>query len=91
MNQVQNTHPQWKKYRALVDETTELEYEIISLVSAALTRTEGNGEPNSTEREQLTQMKSRLKAKMDELNVLKEEVADFLKNERQLQHTERSH
>ncbi|MFI5149757.1 MAG: hypothetical protein ACHQRM_08495 [Bacteroidia bacterium] len=86
MDTFQNTHPQWKKYRALVDETTELEYDIISLLSAALIRKEGDGEPNPEEREKLSVMKTQLKAKMDELHILKEEVADFLKSERLLQH-----
>ncbi|HXC06590.1 MAG TPA: hypothetical protein VNZ86_17660 [Bacteroidia bacterium] len=91
MNHISHTPPEWKKYRALVDETTELEYEIISLLSAALVRREGNGEPNAHEKLQLASMKSKLKLKMDELNVLKEEVADFLKSERVLQHTSKKH
>jgi|GEM_PF-3795533 hypothetical protein len=84
MNQISNSHPQWKKYRALVDETTELEYEIINVLSSALCRIEGDGQPNSEEKQLLSVMKTKLKTKMDELNVLKEEVADFLKSERLL-------
>ena len=83
MNKGPESHPQWERYRSLIDETSELEYEIIGVLSAALVRREGNGQPNSEEANAIKEMKSRLQPKLQELKNLQKEVSEFIKHERE--------
>jgi hypothetical protein len=42
MNKESATPSQWERYRFLIEETSQLEYEIIGILSAALCRREGD-------------------------------------------------
>jgi hypothetical protein len=82
MSQIKQTHPKWNRYRELIDETTELEYEIIGILSEALCRKDGDGQPNDEERSKIKMMKNSLNLKLEELKTMKEEVEEFIKVER---------
>jgi hypothetical protein len=84
MIQVTETPQEWKKYRALIDETSELEYRIIGILSAALSRKEGDGHPTTEEKLQIKEMKNLLQPKLQELMKLKEEVSEFIEMEKAL-------
>jgi hypothetical protein len=82
MNQITDTPSTWTRYRLLIDETSELEYQIIGLLSQALIRKDGDGQPNATEHLQIQEMKKQLRPKLEELTTLKDEVAEFIQIER---------
>jgi hypothetical protein len=84
MIQVTETPQGWKKYRALIDETSELEYRIIGILSAALSRKEGDGHPTEEENIQIREMKTLLQPKLKELAILKEEISEFIEMEKAL-------
>ena len=84
MTQAPEMHPQWLKYRALIDETTEIEYRIIGILSNALCRKEGNGQPNASEATEIQEMKAILHPKLEELKKLHTEVSEFIKQEKAL-------
>jgi hypothetical protein len=83
MNTRPESHPKWERYRSLIDETSELEYEIIGILSTALCRREGNGQPNLEEQTIIREMKKRLHPKLKELKILQAEVSEFIKKERE--------
>ena len=70
MSHPSETHPSWPRYRLLTDETTALEYEIIGLLSEALCRPEGDGQPNPGENLKIETLKTLLKPKLVELKEL---------------------
>ena len=70
----------WDKYRMLLDETSRIEYEIIGILTAALCRREGNGEPSTRETEQIYALKSMLLPKLAELKELQPVVTPLLQS-----------
>ncbi len=82
MSQINQTHPKWSRYRALIDETSELEYEIIGILSQALCRKDGDGQPNKEEQSKIEIMKNSLSLKLEEMKTMKDEVEEFIKVER---------
>jgi hypothetical protein len=74
MNSLKESHPQWDRYSKLLVETNELEYEIIGLMSAALIRKEGDGEPNAEEQKRIDELKAHLNPKVRELEMLRKEL-----------------
>ena len=83
MNKESATPSQWERYRSLIEETSKLEYEIIGILSAALCRREGDGQPDASERELIRLLKEKLQTKFSELNALQKEVVPMIEAERQ--------
>jgi hypothetical protein len=83
MNTRSESQPQWERYRSLIDETSELEYNIIGILSTALCRREGNGQPNKEELSIIQEMKNRLHPKLKELKHLQADVSELIKMERE--------
>jgi hypothetical protein len=83
MNTLPESHPKWERYRSLIDETSELEYQIIGILSTALCRREGNGQPNREEQNSIQELKNLLHPKLKELKALQSEVSEFIKQVRE--------
>ncbi|HEV7232416.1 MAG TPA: hypothetical protein VGO45_13860 [Bacteroidia bacterium] len=82
MNKESATPSQWERYRSLIEETSKLEYEIIGILSAALCRREGDGQPDASESNLIRLLKEQLQSKFSELNALQKEVVPIIEAER---------
>jgi len=79
---IKETPPEWKKYRQLIDETSELEYQIIGILTSAVCRKEGDGHPTSEETIQINELKTRLTPKLKELENMKTGLSEFIQFEK---------
>ncbi len=82
MTETLEIHPKWNSYRALVDETSELEYKIIEILSGAVSRKEGNGKPSLEEAAEINKLKAILHPKLNELKTLHVELADYIEEQK---------
>jgi hypothetical protein len=82
MNKETASPSQWERYRSLIEETSKLEYEIIGILSAALCRRDGDGQPDTSENLLIRELKAKLQSKFSELNALQKKVVPLIEAER---------